>query len=102
VPRQSRALCKEIDVKSLISVSASLLLAGLGLAPLAAAQTANPASPQPAIEQPTTQPCGAPWDRQQQAKLPPGQTFPPAAPIGMGSGFDPYPPGYGLYNGGND
>ena len=90
-------------MKLTICVSAPLLLAGLGLAPLAIAQTANPVSPQPAISRPATQPYGILYDRQQQAKLPPGQTLdPPADPPGMGSDFVPYPPGYGLYSGGND
>jgi hypothetical protein len=98
-----RAPRKEIDMKSMISASALLLLADLGLAPPAAAQAANPVAPQPVIGRPTTQSYGAPWHRRQQARLPSGQVFdPPATSTGMGADFDPYPPGYGLYSGGND
>jgi hypothetical protein len=88
-------------MKFTLSASAALLLAGLGLAPLAAAQTVNSASSQPAIGQPATQPSAAPV-RRQQAELPSKQTVdPPAGPAGMGTDSGPYPPGYGLYTGGN-
>jgi hypothetical protein len=88
-------------MKSIISASASLLLAGLGLAPLAAAQTMDQLSPQSEITQKATRPYSAPW--WSQTKLPQDQIpDPPADPPGMESDFDPYPPGYGLYSGGND
>jgi hypothetical protein len=88
-------------MKSMITASALLLLAGLGLAPPAIAQTTDPLSPQPAISRPTTQPYGVLYSRQQ-AKLPPGRTLAsPADPPGTGLNFDPYPSGYGLYSGGN-
>jgi hypothetical protein len=91
----------EIDMKSIIGASAMLLLAGLGSAPLAAAQTVNTVPSQPVISRATAQPYAVPQNWQQ-AKLPSGQTFdPPARSIGMGSDFSPYPPGYGLYKGGN-
>lgn len=87
-------------MKSLISASASLLLASLGGAPLAAAQT-SPLPPRPAICQSLARLPAAPWSGPQ-AKLPPGRTYdPPAAPARMEPDFDPYPTGYGLYDGSN-
>jgi hypothetical protein len=89
-----------MKTKSLVSASAALLFAGLVSAPLAAAQTVDQPSPQSVLAQATTQTYPAPWYRQQ-SMLPSGRINDlPAGSIGLGSDFDPYPAGYGLYSGG--
>jgi hypothetical protein len=92
---------KEFNMKSILSASVALLFAGLGAAPLADAQTMNQFSPQSVLSHATAPSYTAPWYRQQQSMLPPSQINGPAVKsIGMGSDFTPYPPDYGLYNGG--
>ena len=89
-------------MKPIISASAALLLASIGMAPLAAAQTRNQPLPQPAVSQPAMQPAAV-SRHGQQSILPPSQIQDlPAQSARTGSGFNPYPPGWDLYGHSSD